>query len=114
MHGLVLEFAALLEDLIQVPGDGFAFAVRIGRKMQRFGFFQRFGDGFDVTFIALHQLVLHREAVIGVDRAFLRHQVAHVAIGRQHLEILAQVFLDGARFGRRFDDYQIVSHATTV
>ena len=67
-----------------------------------------------MALVALDQLVLHREAVVGIDRAFLRHQVAHVAIGGQHLEILAQVFLDGARLGRRFDDDQIVSHGTTV
>jgi hypothetical protein len=111
MHLLVLELAALLEDLVQVPGDRLALAIRVGRQIQRAGFLQRLGDRLDVPLVALDQLVLHREAVVRIDRAFLGHQIAHVAIGGQHLEILAQVFLDRARLGGRFDDDQILSHA---
>jgi hypothetical protein len=114
MHRFVLELATQLQNFIEVPGDGLALAIRVSRQVQRLGFLQRLGDGLDVAFIALDQLIIHREAVVGVDRAFLRHQIAHVAIGGQDLEILAQVFLDGSGFGRRFDDYQIVSHATTI
>ena len=34
VHGLVLEVAALLENLGQVPGDGLTLTVRVGRKVQ--------------------------------------------------------------------------------
>ena len=37
MHVLAVEVAALLEQLLQVPGDGLAFAVRVGRQVQRLG-----------------------------------------------------------------------------
>ena len=110
MHLLVRELAALFQDLRQMPGDGFALAVRVGREVQGLGFLQRLGDGFDVALVLLEHLVLHGEAVVGIDRAFLRHQIAHVAIGGEHLEVLAQVLLDGLRLRGRLDDDEIVSH----
>ena len=64
-----------------------------------------------MLFVALDLAILHREIVVGIDGAFLRHQVAHVAIGREHLEVLAQVLLDGLRLGGRFDDDEVVCHA---
>ena len=112
VHFLAVELAALLEDLVQVPGDRLALAVRVGRQVERLGFLQRARDGVDVALVLLEHLVLHGEAVVGVDRAFLRHQVAHVAIGGEHLEVLAEVLLDGLRLGRRFDDDEVVSHSS--
>ncbi len=50
---LALEVAALFEQLAQVPGDGFAFAVRVGREIEVLGFLQRARDGVDVFFVAL-------------------------------------------------------------
>ena len=101
---LALEVAAFFEQLAQVPGDGFAFAVRVGRQVEVLGFLERARDGVDVFFVALDRLVVHGEVLVGIDRAFFRHQVAHVAIGSEHLEILAEVLLDGFRFGGRLDD----------
>jgi hypothetical protein len=45
-----------------------------------------------------------------VDRAFLRLQVAHVTVGGQNLEVLAEVFVDRLGLGRRFDDEQVFCH----
>ena len=50
------------------------------------------------------------EIVLGIDCAFLGNEITHVAIGGQHLEILAEVFLDGLRLGRRFHDDQVGCH----
>ena len=97
---LALEVAALFEQLAQVPGNGFAFAVRVGRQKEVLGFLQRARDGVDVFFVALDGAVTHRELLVGIDRAFLRDEVADVAIGGQHLEILAEVLLDGFCFRR--------------
>ena len=110
VRGLALELAAFLEDLVQVPGDRLALAVRVGRQHQRRRFLQRLGDGGDVLLVALDQPVLHREVVVGIDRAFLRHQVAHVPVGGEHFVVLAQVLLDRARLGGRFDDDQVLGH----
>ena len=101
---LALEVAAFLQQLAQVPGNRFAFAIRVGRQIQGLGFLERARDGVDVFFVALDRLVAHREVLVGIDRAFLGNQVAHVAIGGEHLEILAEVLLDGLRFGGRLDD----------
>ncbi len=54
--------------------------------------------------VALDHAVFHGETVLGIYGAFLRHQIAHVAIRSQHLEILAEILLDGLRLGRRFND----------
>ena len=64
-----------------------------------------------MLFIALDEPVLHGEIVVGIDRAFLGHQIAHVPVGSQHLVVFAQILLDRARLGRRFDDDEIFSHA---
>ena len=104
MHGFASEVAALEKQLVQMPGDGLALAIGVGGQIQRLGFAQCLGDGFDVLFVALYDAVAHAEVVGRIDRAFLGDEVAHVAIGGEHLEILAQVFLDGLRLGRRFDD----------
>ncbi len=39
------------------------------------------GDGLDVLLVLLDQLVAHGEAVLGIDRAFLGHQIADMAVG---------------------------------
>ena len=80
---LALEIAALFEQLAQVPGNGFAFAIRVGRQIEVLGFLERARDGVDVFFVALDGAVAHREVLVGIDRAFLRDEVAHVAIARR-------------------------------
>jgi len=48
--------------------------------------------------------------VIGIDRSFLGHEVAHVAVGGEYVEVLAEVFFDRLRLGRRLDDDQVICH----
>ena len=61
--------------------------------------------------IAFDHLIFHREAMLGVDGAFLRHEIAHVPIRGQHFEVLAEVLLDGLRLGRRFHDNEIAAQS---
>ena len=68
------------------------------------------GDRLDVLLVLLDQLVAHGEVVVGVDRAFLRDQVAHVAVRGQDGEVLAEVFVDRLGLGGRFDDEQVLGH----
>jgi hypothetical protein len=100
----------LPSDLGDVPADRLALAVRVGREEQVVGGLGRLADGVDVALVLLDHLVAHREVVVGIDRALLRHQVAHVAVGRQHLEILPEVLVDGLGLGRRLDDEQVLGH----
>src|SRR6185369_13114163 len=108
MHVLAVEYVELLQQLDQVPGDRFALAVRVGREVERVGLLERAGDGLHVLLVLLEDLVAHGELALRVDRAFLRHQVAHVTIRSQYLEVLAEILLDGLRLGRRLNDDEVL------
>ena len=103
---LAVDEAVFLEDFVDVPGDGLTLAVRVGREIDGGGFLRGLQDGLDVLFLVLFadDVVLHREAVRGVDSAFLGHEVADVAVAGKHLETCSQVLLDGLGLGGRFDD----------
>ena len=105
-----LEQAARAQDLGDVPGDRLAFAVKVGREVEGFGLGSGLRDRVDMLLVAFDDLVVHREAARRVDRALLRHEVAHVAVGRQHVEVLAEVLVDRLRLGRRFDDQEVLGH----
>ena len=104
VHFLVLEQAAFLQDLGDVPADRLAFAIRIGCQEYGGGAFCGFGQGLDMFLVLLDQLVAHREVLVRVDRPFLGHQVADMAVGSQDGEVLAQVLVDRLGLGGRFDD----------
>ena len=94
-----------------MPGDGLAFAIRVGCENQGVGTLQRLTDGAYVFLVAIDDLVLHREAVLGVDGAVLGHEIAHVAVGGQDFVVAAEIFLDRLRLGWRFDDDQVLAHS---
>src|SRR5690606_6302325 len=107
---LALEQAALAQDLRDVPADRLALAVRVGRQPDALGATRGLGDRLDVLFVLVDQLVAHPEAVVRIDRAFLRHQVADVAVRGQDLEVLAEVLVDRLGLGGRFDDEKVLGH----
>jgi hypothetical protein len=49
--------------------------------------------------IAFDNLVLHREMIVRVDRAFLGHEIAHMTIRGHDIEIIAQILADSLRLG---------------
>ena len=111
LQGLAFEQAALAQDLGDVPADRLALAVRVGRQEQRASArFRRLGDRLDMLLVLLDQVVAHGEAVGRVDRAFLRHQVADMAVGGQDGEVLAEVLVDRLGLGGRFDDQEVLGH----
>src|SRR6185312_12461396 len=114
MDRLAVELAAGLEDLLQVPGDCLALAIRVGGEIERFRLREPAGDALDVACVLLEHLVAHRIATLRIDCPFFRDEIADVAVRGQHLEVLTQVFLDGLRLGGRFDHDQIVSHVSAV
>src|SRR5690606_22491790 len=87
-----------------------ALAVRVGGQPDVVGTARGLGDGLHVLFVLLDQVVAHGEAVRGVDRAFLGDQVAHMPVGGQDGEVLAEVFVDRLGLGWRFDDEQVLGH----
>ncbi len=110
LNGFVAEHVVFFEHLVHVPRDGLALAVRVGREIDRGSFLRSFDDLVDVLLVLLDQLILHREAALGIHRAFLRHEIANVAVRRKHLEVATEVLFDRARFSGRFDDDEILGH----
>ena len=104
LDGLVLERALLVQYVEQMPGNGLALAIRIGRENDLVGFFDEFGDGGDALGALGVHLPDHREIVFRVDRAVLGGQVADMAVAGDHVEIAAEIFVDCLCLGRRFDD----------
>ncbi len=110
LHRLVLDQPAFLQDLGDMPADRFTLAIRVGRQEDVVGALGGLDDGIDVLFVLLDEVVAHREVVVRIDRAFLRHQVAHMPIRGQDGEVLAEVFVDRLGLGGRFDDEQVLGH----
>ena len=102
--GALLHRLAPGQRLQEVPGDRLALAVGVGGQDQLLVVLQRLGDGADVLGAVGGDLPLHRELVLGVDRAVLGRQVAHVAVGGEDGVAGAEVLVDGFRLGGRFDD----------
>mgnify|MGYP007118352342 CR=1 FL=1 len=71
----------------------------VGREQDFVGLLCRLADGIDVLLVALDDLVFHGEIVGGVHCAGLGLEIAHVAVGGQDLEILAEIFLQRFALG---------------
>ncbi len=109
IDALVLEQLLALQNFVDVPGDGLAFPVRVGRKDHAVGGPNRAADvahplgGLRVDFPA------HGEIVVRIDRAVLGRQIPHMAERGVDLIVLAQIFVDGLGLGRRLDDHDFHS-----
>ena len=87
-----------------MPGDGFAFAIRVCRQDQLVGVFDRFRDFAD-DFLGLGVNVpVHHKVVIRFHRPIFGGQVANVAVGGNYLIARAKVFIDGLGLGGGLDD----------
>ena len=107
LHLFAVEGPVRLQKLMQVPGNRLALAIGVGREVQGIGLLEGTHDGVDVLLIALDHLVFHREVMLRVDGAFLGHQIPNMTVRGENFEVLAEVFLDGFRLGRRFHDYEV-------
>ena len=104
---LRLERLLFLEHLQHVPGDRFAFAVRVGGEDELVGIFDGAGDIVQPLRRLGINLPEHAEIVVGIDGTALRRQIAHMAKRGHHLVVLAQIFIDCLRLGRRFHQNKI-------
>ena len=71
------------------------------------GLLRLVGDRLQLPRLVGIGLPLHREAVVGIDRAVLGRQIADMAVGGEHAIAAAQIFLDGLGLGGRFDDDEL-------
>ena len=96
--------AVVAEFERQMGGDGLAFAVRIRRQIdgvRRGRQLFQLGDNF---LFAGDDDVIRLEVVRDIDAQSALGQILHVAERSFDREALAQIFLDGLRLGRRFDN----------
>ncbi len=112
LRGLVAEQVTLAQQLHQMPGDGLAFAIRIGSEPELVGATQGLGDGVHMSLVALDGSVAHGEIMFGIYSTFFGLQIAHMAVGSEHLKVIPQILLDGFGFSRRFNDNELICHGS--
>ena len=95
----LLEGPFFLQNTEYVPGYCFPFPIRVGGQDEFVGRFDRGGDiPHDFGRLAV-DVPVHLEVLVGLHRAVLRGQIAHMAVAGDDLEAGPQVFVD--RFGLR-------------
>ena len=88
----------------EMRGNGFALAVRVRREIDRVGRRGELLQPGDNFFFAGNDDVLGIEIVLDIDAERALGQIFHVPQRRFDRKSLTQIFLDGLRLGRRFDD----------
>ena len=105
VDALVLEELLGLEDLVDVPGNRLAFAIRVGGEDQRVGVLDGAADLAEALGGLGVDLPSHVKIVVRIDRAVLGREVADVPERSVHFITLAQVLVDGfCLCGRLYDD----------
>ena len=94
------------QDIGQMPADGFALTVRVGREKDAVGVLGLALELLDELFLALDADVLRRIAVFDINAQLGGGQVADVAHAGRHFVVAAQIFADGFRLCRRLHDHQ--------
>ena len=92
------------QDVGQMPADGFAFTVRVGRQQHTVGVLGLALQLFDELFLAFDADVLRRIVMLDVDAQLGGGQIADVAHAGRNFVVFAQIFADGLRLGRRLHD----------
>ena len=96
--------------LEEVPADGLALAVFIGREIQLARVLQDGSQVLHHLLAPLSQLVGGLEAVVDVDRQTLRRQVGHVPHRSAHVEGISEETRDGLGLRGRFDNDEGLGH----
>ena len=97
-----------VEGFLQVPGDGFALAVRVGREIDGLGPGGLLLEAGQKLLAVGQRLIGRPPALLDVDAELLVRQIAHVALARGDLIVRAEIFIDRLGLGRRFDDDQVL------
>jgi len=98
-----------LELLVDVPGDGFALPVGVGREKDFVDVLRRLLEIVKNLFLARDDLVRLLKALFDIDPELLR-EVFDVALRRDDLEPRPQVLLDRLSLRGRFDDDERLDH----
>ena len=93
------------QDVGQMPADGFAFAVRVGRQQNAVGVLGLAFEFLDELFLAFDADVLGRIAVLHINAQLGSRQVPDMAHAGGDLIVIAQIFANGLRLCRRLHDH---------
>ena len=93
------------QDVGQMPADGFAFAVRVGRQQNAVGVLGLTFEFLDELFLAFDADVLGRIAVLHINAQLGSRQVPDMAHAGGDLVVIAQIFANGLRLCRRLHDH---------
>ena len=93
-----------------MPGNRFAFPVRVGREIERIRLLHGATQCAQVLLGFLDRFVVHLEVAGRLDRPFPGDEITNVAIGSEDLEAGPEVLLDRAGLGRGLDDDQMLRH----
>src|SRR5208283_5417263 len=99
-----------LQLFLQVGADRLAFAVGVGREVDRAGLLGAALQLVDQLLLAFDDYVGGAEIALHVDRQVVLRQILDVAQAGLDHEVLAQIFADRLRLGGRFDDDQRFWH----
>ncbi len=95
-----------VECLLQVPGDGFAFAVRVGRQIDEPGLGGGSLELADRVFLGRHDFVRGLVALGDVEPELALGQVAHMAHARLHHIGRTEKLVDRLGLLGALDDHQ--------
>ena len=84
----------------QVPGDGFAFAIRVAGQQHGRGRARLSLEPLDDIGLGRWHHVLSGEVTVDIDAHTIDWQIAHVSEAGAHDVAIAQVLLDRPRLGR--------------
>ena len=97
------------QQLLNVPGDGFAFSIRVSCQIDGSGSFCSLFQFLDEIRFFFHRDVFRLEIVIQIHAHRALGQIAQMPHAGLDLIIRAKIFSDCLCLGRRFHDYQIGS-----
>ncbi len=93
-----------LQRLLQVPGDRLPFAVGVGSEVDHAGRLGPLLEVLDEVGPIGENAVGRRPVVLDVDAEPALREIADMPLARNHFEIVAEIFVDRLRLGRRLDD----------
>ena len=92
------------QDIEQMPGDGFSFAVFIGSQPDGLGLAGGLGQFADQFLLVGRKFVQRLESMIYIYAESFLAQVPDMTEARHHFVVLSQEAFDSLGFGGRFDN----------
>ena len=97
----------VLQDVENMPGNGFAFAIRVGGEVKLAALADGLGDRVDSLLRLGVDFPVHGEVLVGPHRAILGRKVADMTVRGQHGVAGAEILPNGLCLGRGLDDQHV-------